>query len=114
MSLEDRPPKVRWRRGHRFTLSDRGRDAEREYRETIVSARDQPGRVAFDSARAAWAKTHGLNADDGLYLVELADGVATLAQLVAALESCGKSKVDALASLDRLADAGLITPPDAA
>jgi hypothetical protein len=113
VTLDERPPKLRWPRSHRFALSERGRTAELEYREKIVTARAEPGRASFDAARTAWAASHGLNVDDGLYLAELAGGPVTLPQIVAALETCGKNRVDAIAALERLADAGMISSPPA-
>jgi hypothetical protein len=114
MTLDEPPRKLRWPRSHRFSLSERGRTAEVEYREKIVSSRAEPGRASFDSARSAWATAHGLNADDGLYLAELATGPITFAQIVTALESCGKNRGDAIAALERLADAGMIAPAPSA
>ena len=74
MTLDERPPKMRWHRTQRFELTERGRAAETEYRQNIVTSRAEPGRKSFDAARLGWATTHQLNADDGLYLAELADG----------------------------------------
>jgi hypothetical protein len=109
VTLDETPPKLRWPRSHRFTLSDRGRAAELEYREKIVSSRAEPGRASFDAARSAWAQTHAIAADDGLYLAELARSPSTLPQLVASLETCGKNRTDAIAALGRLADAGMLS-----
>lgn len=109
MRIDERPPKLRWPRSHRFVLSERGIGAELEYREKIVTARGEPGRASFDAARTAWAASYGLSVDDGLYLGELSQGAITLAQLVTALESCGKSKLDAIAALDRLAEAKMLS-----
>ena len=91
-------------------LSARGQQAETSYREQIVTSRAEPGRASFDAARAAWAQAHGLAADDGLYLAEVARGPVTLSQLVSSLETCGKNRLDAIAALERLSDAGLVAP----
>jgi hypothetical protein len=93
-------------------LSARGQQAELSYRDQIVSSRNEPGRGrdSFDAARAAWAQTHGLSADDGLYLAEVAKGPITLSELVASLETCGKNRLDAIAALERLSDAGMVSP----
>jgi hypothetical protein len=109
MTLDERPPRLRWPRSQRFTLSKRGQEVEAAYRQQIVASRAEPGRASFDAARAAWAHTHGLLADDGLYLAEIASGPITLPQLVNALETCGKSRLDAIAALERLDDAAMIS-----
>jgi hypothetical protein len=75
----------------------------------MVASRVEPGRASFDAARAAWAHTHGLLADDGLYLAEIASGPITLAQLVTSLQSCGKSRLDAIEPPERLDDAATIS-----
>jgi hypothetical protein len=108
MTIDETPRKLRWPRTHRFALSDRGRAAEGEYRADIVAARAEPGRASFESARSAWATRHGVTADDGLYLGELSGAPATLSQLVAALETCGKSRLDAVTALERLFDASML------
>jgi hypothetical protein len=110
MTLDERPPKMRWPRAQRFALSDRGIEAEAAYRQQIVASRTESGRASFDTARAAWAQTHALQVDDGLYLAEVAAGPVNLSQIVVSLESCGKTRLDALAALERLADAGMIAP----
>src|SRR3989304_5770694 len=114
--LEDRPPRQRWPRSQRFSLSETGCAAEAAYRATIVAARSQEGRASYDAARTAWATSHGIEADDGLYLCELSSGPKTLQQLAEALETCGKTRDDARPALGRIFDAGLImadalTPP---
>lgn len=106
--LEDRPPRQRWPRSQRFSLSETGRAAEAAYRATIVAARAQEGRASYDAARTAWATAHGIEPDDGLYLGELASGPKTLQQLAEALETCGKTRDDARPALGRIFDAGLI------
>jgi hypothetical protein len=109
MTLDERPPKLRWPRSQRFSLSARGQAVEAAYREQIVTSRNEPGRASFDAARLAWAQTHGLSADDGLYLAEIARAPITLSQLVAALETCGKNRLDAIEAVGRLVDAGMVS-----
>lgn len=107
--LSDRPEKARWPRSQKFTLSPKGREVELAYRETIVAARsDTTGRDSFDAARARWAQQNGLQPDDGLYLGEVASAPVSLPRLVEALETCGKSKPDAVAAIGRLVDAGFV------
>ncbi|MBK7859447.1 MAG: hypothetical protein IPJ65_12650 [Archangiaceae bacterium] len=108
MTLDSPPPKMRWPRAQRFSLSEKGLAAEASYRNDIVAARDVGGRASFEAARVAWAQSHGLAVDDGLYLAEVKAGPVTFAQIVSALETCGKNRLDAIAALERLADAGMI------
>lgn len=107
--LSDPTPKRRWPRSERFILSPRGVDAEAQYRSSIVASRVDGGRAAFDTARALWAAAHGVQPDDGAYLTEVRSGPTTLAELVEALDTSGKSRTDALAALERLFDNGLIS-----
>jgi hypothetical protein len=53
-----------------------------------------------------------LRPDDGVYLVELRAGSATLIEIVEGLNGCGLNRADALAALGRLVDAGLVTPAE--
>lgn len=108
MAFDERPQRLRWPRSQRFVLSPRGVEAETQYREMIIAARDGTGRSAFDEARKTWAGNYKLDVDDGLYLAELKAGQANLPKLIAALESCGKTRPDAIAALERLVDAGFI------
>jgi hypothetical protein len=110
MTLDERPPKLRWPRSQRFLLSPRGGEAEASYRNMIVASRAQEGRASFDAARASWAGTYSVEADDGLYLAEIAAKPLNLTQLTEALEVCGKTRPDAINALGRLFDAGLIAP----
>jgi hypothetical protein len=110
MTLDDRPPKLRWPRSQRFLLSPKGGEAEASYRNMIVASRSTEGRASYDAARASWAGTYAVEADDGLYLQEIASKPSNLSQLTAALETCGKTRPDAINALGRLFDAGLIAP----
>ena len=109
--LQDPSPRRRWPRSQRFTLTEKGNEAEASYRSTIVASRTQEGRASFDAARTAWAGAFALEPDDGLYLGEIRRGPLTLEQIVSALETCDKTRKDALAALERLFDAGLILAP---
>ncbi len=110
MAFDERPAKLRWPRSQKFVLSQRGVEAESSYRELIVASRSGDGRASFDQARATWAGNYQLEADDGLYLGEVKAGTATMPKLIAALESCGKRRPDAIAAIERLVDAGFISP----
>lgn len=114
MSILDRPGKMRWRGSDWFALSESGQRRQSEYQERIVEARGEGGRHSYDTARLAWARDVGVEPEDGVYLSELNDGSVKLSTLVDALESCGKSKRDALAALGRLVDAGLVQVVDPA
>ncbi len=106
--FSDPPQKRRWPRSQRFTLSAAGREAESAYRTTIVASRAEEGRGSFDTARAEWAKALGIEPDDGVYLCEISAGPVRLENVVEALDSCGKTRQDAVAALGRLFDAGLV------
>lgn len=113
MTLEDRPRPLRWPRSQRFVLSTAGVAAEASYRERITASRSQAGRASFDAARDAWAGAYRLQADDGLYLAEVAAGGGRLSEIVASLETCGKTRTDAISALERLVDAGFMVPASA-
>lgn len=74
-----------------------------------MASREASGRASFDQARAAWAGTYQLEADDGLYLAEFKSGPTNLPKLIAALETCGKTRSDAIAALERLVDTGFLS-----
>jgi hypothetical protein len=101
--------KRRWPRSQRFSLSSLGVEAETAYRSAIVEARNREGRAAFDEARTGWAQALRVEPDDGLYLGEIRQAALNLQQIVDALETCGKTRTDALSALERLEDLGLIT-----
>jgi hypothetical protein len=107
--FQDSTPRRRWPRSQLFSLSAKGGDAEAQYRSSIIASRAQEGRSSFDAARSAWAQTFQVQPDDGLYLGEARGGPIKLEQLVTALESCGKTRKDALAAVERLLDAGLLS-----
>ncbi len=109
MGFLDRPEKMRWPRNQRFVLSVQGIEVEKSYREIIVASRVETGRASFDVARETWAGQFRLQADDGLYLAEILEKPLTMAELVSALESCGKTRTDAMAAMGRLFDAGYIS-----
>ena len=106
--IDDRPPRARWPRNQRFTLSPTGIAAELAYRTEIVASRAREGRASYDSARAAWATAHGIEPDDGLYLGELTGKPKNVQEVATAVESCGKSRHDALSAMERMFDARLI------
>jgi hypothetical protein len=107
--LRDAPARLRWPRSQRFRLSEAGDAAEAAYRQTIIASRAQEGRASFDAARTAWAEAFRIQPDDGLYLAEVGRTGMTLADLVSALETCGKSRKDAMEALERLMEVGLIS-----
>lgn len=98
----------RWARTDRFALSETGKEAEAAYREAVVASRDEAGRSSYDAARAEWARSFSLQPDDGVYLGELRGGAVKMSDIVDELESCGKSRQDALDAFHRLVDAGLV------
>lgn len=113
-TIEDVPAKHRWPRAQRFSLSTLGVEAEERYRGTIGDARAEGGRASFELARGQWAKAHGIQPEDGVYLGEVRSGPMNLAALVTAVDACGHTRSDVLAALGRLVDAGLLLTASAA
>ena len=107
------PPKLL--RSQKLVLSARGADAANAYRESIAASRAEGGRASFDRACQNWAQAHAMQVDDALYLQEIAQAQAgaTLDQIAAALESCGKTRTDAQKAIKRLVAEGvlLFAPP---
>jgi hypothetical protein len=97
-----------WSRSDRLCLSAAGRTAESAYRSTIVASRTTGGRASYDAARAEWAEPLTLQPDDGIYLGALEAGPRRFAEVVDALDDCGKTADDAKKSLRRLMRAGLV------
>jgi hypothetical protein len=106
--FDDPPARRRWPRSQRFSLSETGTSAASSYLSTIIASRTAEGRASYDAARASWATEFRIQPDDGLYLAEIRTGPVTLGQLVDALETCGKTRKDAIAAVERLVDAGLV------
>ncbi len=98
----------RWARTDRFALSAEGEGAEVAYRQAIVASREEAGRSSYDAARAEWARTLSLQPDDGVYLGELRGGPSKLSEVIEALDTCGKTKKEALEAFGRLVDGGLV------
>src|SRR5579864_1538285 len=96
----------RWPRSQKFALSQRGADAETQYRETIQASRGESGRASFDAARLAWAQPLKIEPGDGLFLGELKGGPRTLEELTRALEDVGSTKREIKAGIERLINAG--------
>jgi hypothetical protein len=101
---EDGP---RWPRGQKFRLSAMGTEAEAQYQAAVKSSHDRGGREAFDEAVATWAAPFGVRPGDGVYLSELRISVQTLTELAECLISCGSTKSEAKAALERLLTAKL-------
>ncbi len=100
------PAGKRWPRGTRFSLSERGVEAEGAYRAAVQEVRAQ-GRAALESAQRSWATPFGLSQADGVILSELRAGQRSLSEICSALESCGISQSEVRGALDRLVAAGL-------
>lgn len=109
-SIFEREKGMRWARGQRFRLSSLGVEAEARYQTALTKSREQGGRAAFDEATSAWAATLGVQPGDGLYLCELRASVRTLLELVQSLETCGVTKSEAKAALERLIHSKLAEP----
>lgn len=68
------------------------------------------GRSNFDAARAAWAAPLMLEPADGLFFGELSGGPKTIEEVADALESCGTTRREVKAAIDRLTDLHMIEP----
>src|SRR5712692_8271716 len=80
----------RWPRKQKFRLSVIGTEAEADYQAVVT-----------------WAAPLGVQPGDGVYLSELRISIQTLTELVECLDSCGTTKSEASAALDRLLSAKL-------
>ena len=107
-----RPPgSLRWPPRQRFSLSPTGSEARQRWEHVIAAARTADGgREGLESAERGWCGPLGVEPGDGIYLVELAAGPRTAAQLAESLADCGGTKAEAQAAVDRLFKAGLIVP----
>lgn len=106
-SFLERGEGSRWPRMQRFQLSAIGTEAEAAYQAAVKSSHNRGGREAFDQAVATWAAPLGVQPGDGVFLSELRISVQTLTELVECLVSCGTTKSEATAALDRLLSAKL-------
>ena len=101
--------KVRFGRAQKFRLSPKGTEAAAAYSAMIESAKEGSGRAQFDAARAAWATSLGLQAEDGLFLVEFGEG-RTIPEAARSLESCGTTAKEVKTAVERLMGLGMIEP----
>lgn len=101
-------PRLRWARAQRFRLTGKGQEALRGWREGLERSRATDGRVAFDAEREAWAKTFGVQSDDGLLVSELSGAPMKLEDLTRALEDTGASREQLKSMLERLHGQGLV------
>lgn len=110
-SLKAREGK-RWPRGQKFAMSTFGNVAEIAYRQAVQSARAQ-GRTALDAAQRAWAVPFQIEPGDGVVLGELRGGSKSIAEIARGLADCGTNPTEVKAAVDRLAEAGLVSPSPA-
>lgn len=104
-------PSIRLRAKTRFRLSPRGESTAAAYRASLRAVR-RSGRPAFERAQAEWARQHGLETDDGLYLAELAREQLNLARLGEALAFCGQSRQVMMTVVRRLIARGFVEQVD--
>lgn len=97
----------KWPRGQKFTLSAAGADAEEAYRRAVLGARAS-GRVALESALAAWATPRRVAPGDGVILAELSGKRVGLTHLYEALETTGIVPEEVRDAIGRLVDAGIV------
>lgn len=98
---------IRLRAGTRFRLSPRGQSTAAAYAAALRVVR-RAGRPAFEQAQTQWAQQHGLEADDGIYLAELALESLNLGRLGEALAVCGQSRERLMAVVRRLIVRGFV------
>ena len=110
MQDDDKPERVRFGRAQKFRLSPRGAEAAAAYAEMIQQARSGSGRAQFDAARNGWSASLGLQAEDGLFLADFADGERTLAEASRSLEGCGTTAKEVKAAVERLLALGMVEP----
>jgi hypothetical protein len=72
------------------------------------------GRTAFDAIRVEWAKSFGVEPEDGLLVSELAGPPLRLEDLLKSLEDTGTSRDQVKSALERLHTSGLVEPVAAA
>ncbi len=102
--------RLRWGRAQKFRLTGKGTDAERSLREGLAASQQGNGRVAFDAAREGWAKTFGVQSDDGQVIAELSGPPLKLESIMTALEHTGASRDQVKDALERLFQAKLVEP----
>jgi hypothetical protein len=81
---------------------------EAAYRSHIAAVRGARAGTAFERARCAWASSHGLEPDDGAYLVELSTRPLTLKQIGEGLAVCSQSREMVLRTIGRLVSRGFV------
>lgn len=96
------------RRSVFFSLSARGAAALFTYRGHVRLARGRDRRRVFDTVRAHWASSLGLEPDDGAYLVQLATGSSSFRELGEALAICGQSTDHVTSTITRLLTIGIV------
>lgn len=103
-------PESRFRREQRYQLSADGKLAEQAYRARIRESRVSigGGRLAFESARSAWATKYAIEPDDGFYLGELRAKSMTLRELGENLAICSQTRENVRDSVTRMLDRGLL------
>ena len=107
---EESGEKVRFGRTQKFRLSPKGAEAMTAYSAMIESAKQGSGRAQFDAARAAWGTSLGLQAEDGLFLVEFGEGGKTIPEAARNLEGCGTGAKEIKAAVERLMKLGMLEP----
>ena len=111
--FSDPPSRMKWPRSQRFVLSHTGIAAEAAYLAAVVASRTQAGRASFDAARTSWAESFHIQPDDGIYLGEIRAGSNLLEEIVENLETCGKTRKDAMVAIERLIAQELISTMEA-
>ena len=92
----------------RLKLSARGSEAETIYRSQVSSPSGPTLHHSLVAERTSWASLHGLEPDDGAYLLELSFRPLTMGQLGEALAVYSQTREMVSATVQRLVVHGLI------
>lgn len=103
-------PKLRWARAQRFRLTGKGAEGLKAWRAALEKVQGADGRMAFDAARAEWAKAFAVEGEDGLLVSELSGAPMRLEDLLKSLEDTGATRDQVKAALERLHGSGLVEP----
>jgi hypothetical protein len=106
-NMQDFPEKRKWTPTQCFAISPRGREAEAAYRYAVEKKKAFDARGGSESGRAAWARTFGIEPDDGAFLKTVLSKPLNFDGMLGAVAG-GKSRQDVLAAVGRLIQAGLI------
>ena len=111
-SLKRRPGSLRWAPRQKFGASELGRSALAAWEESIAQyqARVSKDREELEKLQRAWAEAYRVTAEDAVVLGEFAQKDRLPREVQALLDSCGTTLREVQAAVDRLYEAGLLSP----